>query len=106
MARRPCLAALIAVALAVLCGPASSSAGAAVLPAGFQDTTVLSGLVAPTAVAFSSDGRVFVAQKDGRIMVFDGLDDPAPEVFADLRMPVEDFWDRGLLGLALDPGFP
>ena len=27
-------------------------------------------------------------------------------MFADLRTNVHDFWDRGLLGLALDPGFP
>jgi hypothetical protein len=26
--------------------------------------------------------------------------------FADLRTQVDDYWDRGLLGLALDPGFP
>ena len=27
-------------------------------------------------------------------------------MFADLRTQVHNFWDRGLLGLALDPGFP
>ena len=27
-------------------------------------------------------------------------------MFADLRTQVHNFWDRGLLGLALDPDFP
>jgi len=84
---------------------AHSSAGKG-LPGGFRDTVVLSGLTRPTAVAFARDGRVFVAQQDGRIEVFDGLDDPVPTLFADLSTEVYNFWDRGLLGLALDPRFP
>ena len=79
---------------------------AAALPAGFQETTVISGLNAPTVVRFASDGRVFVAEKSGIIKVFDSLSDTAPTVFADLRTNVHDFWDRGLLGMALAPGFP
>ena len=35
------------------------------LPPGFQVNTVISGLDTPTAVAFSPDGRVFVAEKSG-----------------------------------------
>ena len=79
---------------------------AATLPAGFQETTVISGLTAPTVVRFASDGRVFVAEKSGIIKVFDSLSDTAPTVFADLRTNVHDFWDRGLLGMALAPNFP
>ncbi|HUW17599.1 MAG TPA: PQQ-dependent sugar dehydrogenase, partial [Actinomycetes bacterium] len=81
-------------------------ASAASLPAGFQETTVISGLSAPTVVRFSSDGRVFVAEKSGIIRVFDSLSDTSPTVFADLRTNVHNFWDRGLLGMALAPGFP
>ena len=55
------------------------------------------------AMRFAPDGRVFVAEKSGRIKVFDSLSDPTPTVFADLSAQVHDFWDRGLLGLALDP---
>ena len=55
---------------------------------------------------FSSDGRVFVAEKSGLIKVFDNLTDTTPTVFADLRTQVHNFWDRGLLGLALAPNFP
>ena len=54
---------------------------------------------------FVADGRIFVAQKNGQIKVFDNLSDTTPTVFADLRTNVDDYWDRGLLGMALDPGF-
>ena len=55
---------------------------------------------------FSPDGRIFVAEKNGRIKVFDNLADTTPTLFADLSTNVYNFWDRGLLGLALDPAFP
>ena len=47
-----------------------------------------------------------MAQKNGLVKVYDSLDDPTPTVLADLRTQVDDYWDRGLLGLALPPGFP
>jgi glucose/arabinose dehydrogenase len=73
---------------------------------GFSDYVVFSGLNRPTAVEFSPDGRVFVAEKRGVVKVFDNLADRTPTVFADLRTQVHNFWDRGLLGLALHPDFP
>ncbi len=76
------------------------------LPAGFRDEVVLDGLNKPTNVEFSPDGRLFVAEKSGLIKVFDNLSDPTPTTFADLRTNVHNFWDRGLLGLTLDPNFP
>jgi uncharacterized repeat protein (TIGR01451 family) len=57
-------------------------------------------------VRFASDGRVFVAEKRGVIKVFDNLTDTTPTVFADLNANVYNFWDRGLLGMTLDPNFP
>ena len=78
----------------------------ATLPAGFSESIVFSGLTQPTAVRFSSDGRVFVAEKSGLIKVFTSLSDTTPTVFHDLRTNVHNFWDRGLLGLALHPNFP
>jgi glucose/arabinose dehydrogenase len=84
----------------------AASASAATYPLGFSEQTVFSGLNNPTAVRFASDGRVFVAEKSGLVKVFDSLVDTQPAVFADLRTSVHNFWDRGLLGLALDPGFP
>ena len=73
---------------------------------GFQETTAFSNLEAPTAVRVAPDGRIFVAEKPGGIKVFDGLGDTTPTTFANLRSKVNHNWDRGLLGLALDPDFP
>lgn len=72
----------------------------------FGESSAFTGLTQPTAVEFSPDGRVFVAEKSGLIKVFDSLSDTTPDVFADLRTNVHNFWDRGLLGLALHPNFP
>ena len=47
-----------------------------------------------------------MAEKSGLIKVFDSLTATTPTVFADLRTNVHNFWDRGLLGLALHPDFP
>src|SRR5215211_6585421 len=78
----------------------------AALPSGFEESVVLSGLNQPTNVEFSEDGRVFVAEKSGLIKAYDDLSDKQPTIFADLRTKVHNYWDRGLLGLSLDPGFP
>ena len=87
-------------------GAAPDTSAAGVPPAGFSDTVAISGLTQPTTVAFAGDGRVFVGEKSGLIKVFDSLADTSPTVFANLRTQVHNFWDRGLLGLALDPQFP
>jgi glucose/arabinose dehydrogenase len=100
------MSALLLAGLAVT-GLADRSPAAAVgPPAGFQEEIVFGGLTQPTAVRFAADGRVFVAEKSGIVKVFDNLTDSTPTVFADLRTRVHNFWDRGLLGLALDPAFP
>ena len=75
-------------------------------PEGFREVTVFSGLTNPTTIEFAPDGRVFVAEKSGLIKVFDDLEDTTPTTFADLRTNVHNFWDRGLLGMALHPNFP
>jgi glucose/arabinose dehydrogenase len=95
-----------AVLVFVLALAATGPAHAATLPPGFQERVVFSGLTNPTAVRFAADGRVFVAEKSGLVKVFSNLDDTTPTTFADLRTEVHNFWDRGLLGLALDPNFP
>jgi glucose/arabinose dehydrogenase len=97
---------LATAAAAVMALAAPALAPAATYPAGFSEQTVFSGLTNPTAIRFAADGRVFVAEKSGLVKVFDSLSDPQPDIFADLRTQVHNFWDRGLLGLALDPAFP
>jgi glucose/arabinose dehydrogenase len=87
--------------------PAPEAAQAATsLPTGFTETTVISGLSNPTVVRFASDGRVFVAEKSGVIKEYDSLADTSATIVADLNTNVYNFWDRGLLGMALDPSFP
>jgi glucose/arabinose dehydrogenase len=81
------------------------TATAALLPPGFEDSAVISGLTFPTAVRFAPDGRVFVAEKSGLIKVFDNLADTTPSIYADLRTKVLSNSDRGLLGIELDPNF-
>ena len=102
------LALAVACALLVPATPLApvQQARAATLPTGFQETIVFGGLSEPTVVQFAGDGRVFVGEKSGLIKVFDNLSDTSPTVFADLRTKVHNFWDRGLLGMALAPNFP
>lgn len=71
----------------------------------FLDQLAITGLTQPTTVRFASDGRAFVAEKSGLIKEFDSLADTTPTNVADLRTQTDNYWDRGLLGLALDPGF-
>ena len=76
------------------------------LPAGFHDNVAFSGLSFPTAVRFAPDGRVFVAEKSGLIKVFDSSPTRRRPSSPTSRTEVDNYWDRGLLGLALDPNFP
>ncbi|MGH2797258.1 MAG: LamG-like jellyroll fold domain-containing protein, partial [Thermoleophilaceae bacterium] len=84
----------------------AGEADAGTLPTGFQESVVFDGLTNPMVIRFAPDGRVFVGEKSGLIKVFGSLSDTSPTIFADLRTNVYNFWDRGLLGLALDPQFP
>ena len=74
---------------------------------GFQETVAFSGLTRPTAVRFSPDGRVFVAEKSGLIKVFDSLSDTSADR---LRRPAHEgarlLGPRACSGFQLDPEFP
>jgi Glucose/sorbosone dehydrogenases len=93
------------VLILLLIGQPPETVQAAPLP-GFEEFKVFEGLQQPTVIQFVGDGRVFVAEKSGIIKVFDNLTDTTPTIFADLNVNVYNFWDRGLLGMALDPNFP
>lgn len=105
---RPGRIGLVAALLAAVATPVvtAAPANAVTLPAGFQEQVVFSGLNLPTNIEFARDGRVFVAEKGGRIKVYDDLADTTPTVFADLSANVHNQHDRGLLGLTLHPQFP
>jgi glucose/arabinose dehydrogenase len=100
------LAALALSAIFVALLSPSKASAVATLPSGFQDSAVIGGLTYPTTVQFANDGRIFVAEKSGLIKEFDNLSDTTPTTVADLSTNVHNFWDRGLLGMALDPNFP
>ena len=107
--RRPCirpsirplgLAFSLTLALVAAWAP---SAQAQPLQPGFTESVVFSGMTEPTDVAFAPDGRVFISEKSGLIKVFSSLSATTPTIAADLRTEVYNFWDRGLLSIALDP---
>ena len=95
---------MFAAALVVAVG-ASHDAQALALPAGFSTVEQVAGLDVPTALAYAPDGRLFVAEKAGRVLVVDqgGRLQSAPVI--DIRDHVNSYWDRGLLGLAVDADF-
>lgn len=84
----------------------AATVATAAVPSGFTDTAVISGLTSPTNAAFAPDGRVFISEKSGLVKTFDSLSDTTATVTADLRTQTQDFWDRGLLGMTLDPQYP
>jgi glucose/arabinose dehydrogenase len=92
--RRRRFAVLLALAVVTL-------AGLPVL-AGSQVTVLADGLEAPWALAWASDGRLFVTERPGRLRVMaGGALDPRPVA----TLPVTAVGESGLMGLALDPGF-
>jgi len=70
----------------------------------FDDEAVVNGLTRPTCMAFSPDGRIFVAEKGGRIKVVTAAGQLLSTPFA--TVAVNNANDRGLLGITLDPNFP
>jgi putative heme-binding domain-containing protein len=83
--------------------PGSGVSGGIVLPAGFQVQIVATGLTGATALETSRDGRVFICEQTGQLRVVkDGklLPDAA------LSLGVEAYWERGLIGVTVDPDFP
>ena len=106
-ARRPVsfVGALLIVAALLPVSATPVAAAGATVPAGFADETVWDNLDHPMAIAFAPDGKIFVAEKRGTIRVYDSLTDQTPSTFADLSVNVDNYWDRGLMGLAIDPSY-
>jgi glucose/arabinose dehydrogenase len=72
------------------------------LPGGFAQT-IRADSLNPTAMVFDHHGNLYLSQKDGRVLLLphDGnlLPDPV------LQIPVDDFNERGMAGIALHPDF-
>jgi glucose/arabinose dehydrogenase len=73
------------------------------LPDGFSDSLVATGLTGATALAVAPDGRVFVCEQVGALRVVKD-DRLLPTPF--LTVAVDSYWERGLIGVTLDPDFP
>ncbi|MBN9523636.1 PQQ-dependent sugar dehydrogenase [bacterium] len=72
------------------------------LPAGFTEAVFAAGLTAPTALAVTPTGQVFVAEQGGPLRVaLNGTVLPTP--FASLT--VDSAGERGLIGVAVDPNY-
>lgn len=101
MTRR--LAALICLLLLTL-GPAPAPSEAQ--PSGFVEATVpgLGSVSQPTAFAFLPDGRMLIASKPGRLLLYEGGALRGAAVF-DRTADICDTSERGLLGVAIDPAF-
>src|SRR5688572_11383910 len=71
-------------------------------PADFAQVLVANGISNPTAMAFASDGSIFVAEQAGRLRVIkNGTLLAAPFI----QLTVNSAGERGLIGIALDPAF-
>ena len=81
-----------------------SAYSATTVPTDFSNSTFVSGLSEPTAMAFAPDGRLFVAEQGGKLRVVkDGA--LLSEPFVDLTDITDSTGERGLLGVAFDPNF-
>jgi glucose/arabinose dehydrogenase len=96
--------ALVALALASL---TVESVAALRLPTGFYDRTVAEQLRRPVGMAFLPDGRLFVVERETGIVK---LVVPGPPPVVDSVLQVDslrvDYFEQGLLGVAVDPGWP
>jgi glucose/arabinose dehydrogenase len=73
------------------------------LAVGFTRSTYATGLTAPTAMAFTPDGRLFVCQQDGAIRVVQAGGGLLATPFH--TFTVTNQGEQGLLGIALHPDF-
>lgn len=89
----------------VLCIGAWATSARAVLPPGFVNEVIVNTtFVVPTSVAFDPSGRLFVAEKQGKVWICDNAVKLQP-AFLDLVDEVHDAGDKGMLAVALDPDF-
>jgi glucose/arabinose dehydrogenase len=97
--------ALIALALAMpLLAVHPPGAGAATLPSGFADQTVVTGIDRPTSLAFTPDGRMLIGAEGGTVRVYKSgalLSQAALDISAKVCSDQE----RGLMSVAVDPAF-
>lgn len=72
------------------------------LPEGFEVSTVATGLTGAVALDVAPDGRVFICEQTGALRVVRN-GELLPKPFVTLPVQVE--WERGLIGVTVDPDF-
>jgi glucose/arabinose dehydrogenase len=81
---------------------ASTQLYAQTFPSNFSQVAVANGISNPTVMAFAPDGRIFVAQQNGNLIVIkNGVKLTTPAI----QLPVNSSGERGLIGIALHPSF-
>jgi glucose/arabinose dehydrogenase len=103
MSRRAIAAALfLSLALLMPASGAAAQDGPEVVDPNLRVSTVATGLALPTSIAFLGPDDLLVLEKDtGRVL---RIEDDAVSTVLDLS--VNNFSERGLLGIALHPSFP
>ena len=94
----------LAMTAALVAVPARAFA-APILPPDFADELVVSGLLQPTALAFTPDGRMLVTVQYGHMYVILPNGSMLPTPALNLGNKICNQSERGLLGVAVDPDF-
>ena len=98
------LLASVATLLLLPLGPAQGAATPT--EPGFTDSPIVSGLTDPTDMEFAPDGRLFITEQAGRVLIAKPDEpDGTLATFLDISTKVDSTGERGLLALTFDPGF-
>jgi glucose/arabinose dehydrogenase len=69
------------------------------------DTVIQSGLSVPWDIAFAPDGRMFMTERMGNLVMFESTKPNAKRIGA-LKVPdIHSMGEAGLMGIVVDPGF-
>lgn len=92
---------LVLLAAAMFAGAWGAAAAQINLPAGFVETRI-PGFLSPTAMAAAPDGRLFVCEHNGVVAV---VKNGVRLGRAFVYVSINEFAERGLVGIQLDPNF-
>lgn len=91
--------------LRAACEPVEPRRLLATLPNGFTESVVASGLSNATAIDFSPDGKLFVAEQTGTMEVWQNGARLRDNFFQNTPLTLRSNSERGLLGIAFDPNY-
>src|SRR3954447_15974577 len=93
--------------LVALLALATAAHAQATLHTGFVDERIVAGLAQPVGFAFLPDGRLLVVeQKSARILLVRTSGTPRADSVGVVPSVNTNGSERGLLGIAVDPGWP